>query len=122
MGEALQAVQKYYQAFDKHQDGWQALLSEDISFQGPLQQAQGKQSVVALTAQFLQFHQETRLLRRVEEGANVCSMYEFVLSTPSGGTLSCSITEWAKVSEGKIQEFNIYYDPRAFARAFGMQE
>ena len=121
MGKALDVVKAYYDAFDKHEKSWQELVADNISFEGPLQRASDKIEFVDLTEQFLQFHKQTRLLKRFEDGDQVCSIYDFIVQTPADKTLSCAVAEWAKVSNGKITEIKIYYDPREFAKAFGMQ-
>jgi ketosteroid isomerase-like protein len=120
MESALTVVKRYYEAFDAHRDGWKDLVTEDVSFVGPLQNAKGRQEFVALTEQFLQFHRETRHLRRIEHGDNVCSIVELVMATPAGGSLTCQVAEWARVDKGRIAEFRIFYDPRGFAKAFGL--
>jgi ketosteroid isomerase-like protein len=120
MESALNVVKKYYEAFDAHRDGWQELVADDITFVAPIQKADGKQEFVALTAQFLRFHKQTRVLRRFEEGDSVCSIFEFVLDTPSGDPLTCQVAEWARVDRGRISELRIFYDPRGFAKAFGL--
>jgi hypothetical protein len=40
--------------------------------------------------------------------------------TPSGGDLSCLVTELATVKDGRLAEIELVYDPRAFAAAFGL--
>ncbi len=42
------------------------------------------------------------------------------LKTPSGTVITLQIADWIRVAEGKIVEQRIYYDPREFAKAFGM--
>ena len=120
MESALNVVKKYYEAFDAHRDGWQELVADDINFVAPIQKASGKQAFVTLTAQFLHFHKETRVLKQFEEGDSVCSIFEFVLDTPSGEPLICQVAEWARVDRGRISEIRIFYDPRGFANAFGL--
>jgi ketosteroid isomerase-like protein len=120
MESALTVIERYYEAFDAHRDGWKDLVTDEVTFVGPLQNAKGRQEFVALTEQFLQFHRETRLLRRFEDGDSVCSIFEFVIGTPSGGPLTCQVAEWARVERGRIAELRIFYDPRGFAKAFGL--
>jgi ketosteroid isomerase-like protein len=121
MGKTLDVVKAYYDAFDQHAKDWKELVADNISFEGPLQRASDKKEFVALTEQFLRFHKKTRLLKQFEDADQVCSIYEFIVQTPADKTLSCSVAEWVKVSNGKIAEIRIYYDPREFAKAFGMQ-
>lgn len=119
MGSILDVVKKYYESFDNHGDGWKELVSDDVKFVAPLQAAQGKKDFVALSEQFQQLLQETRVLKRFEDGDSVCSICESVVNTPSGEPLTFTYAEWARVRDGRVFEFNIYYDPREFASAFG---
>lgn len=121
MGQALDVVERYYKAFDRKEPGWRRLVSDDVSFVGPVQRASGIKEFVALTEQFLQFHKGTRVVRRFEDGDDVCSIYEFALSTPSGAAMSCAVVEWARVAGGRIADLKLYYDPREFVKAFGME-
>jgi ketosteroid isomerase-like protein len=120
MESPKEIVGRYYEAFDGHRDGWQDLVAEDVRFDAPMQKANGKQEFVALTAQFLHFHKETRLLERFEQGDSVCSIFEFVMDTPAGQPLTCQVAEWARVKQGRISEIKLLYDPRGFAQAFGL--
>ena len=120
MESPIDVVKRYYEAFDAHRDGWQELVADDVKFDAPIQKARGKQEFIALTEQFLHFHQETRLLQRFERGESVCSIFEFVMDTPAGQTLTCEVAEWARVDGGRISEIKLLYDPRGFAKAFGL--
>ena len=120
MASALNVVERYYEAFDNKRGGWKDLVTDDVSMVGPLQRATGREEFVALTDGFLRFHRKTRLLDRIAGGDQVCSLYEFDLDTPAGQPLTCAVTEWARVSGDRICEFRLFYDPRAFAQAFGM--
>jgi ketosteroid isomerase-like protein len=118
--DARDVVERYYAAFDAHQNAWQDLVTDDVVFDGPVQHARGKAEFVNLTAQFLSAHRATRMLRRIADGNTVTSMFEFVIDAPSGQTLTCPVAEWATVTDGRISEFRVYYDTREFVRAFGM--
>lgn len=120
MESSIDVVKRYYEAFDAHRDGWQDLVAEEVKFDAPIQKARGKQEFVALTAQFLHFHKETRLLQRFEQGDSVCSILEFVMDSPAGQSLTCEVAEWARVDRGRIFEIKLLYDPRGFAKAFGL--
>jgi ketosteroid isomerase-like protein len=120
MESASAVVKRYYEAFDAHRDGWQELVADDINFDAPIQKAKGKTEFVALTQQFLHFHKETRLLRRFEQGDSVCSILEFMMNTPAGQPLTCEVAEWARVDKGRISAIKLLYDPRGFAKAFGL--
>ena len=105
-----------------HQDDWQDLVTEDVVFEGPVQHARGKAEFVGLTAQFLGAHRATHLLRRIADEDTVTSLFEFVIDAPNGEQLTCPVSEWATVRDGRISEFRVYYDPREFVQAFGMAD
>jgi hypothetical protein len=45
----------------------------------------------------------------------------FVLDTPSSGEpLARQLAGWAPVDRRRIPEIRIFYDPRGFAKAFGL--
>lgn len=117
---ARNVVERYYAAFDAHRDGWKDLVTDDVEFVSPLQAARGKKEFVALSEQFQRFLEKTRVLRRFEDGDSVCSICESVVTTPAGEPLSFTYAEWARVRGGRLSEFRVYYDPRAFAKAFGI--
>ena len=119
---AREVVERYYTAFDAHRNDWQDLVTDDVVFEGPVQHARGKAEFVGLTAQFLVAHRATRLLRRIVEQDTVTSLFEFVIDAPNGQQLTCPVSEWATVRNGRISEFRVYYDPRAFVHAFGMAD
>jgi ketosteroid isomerase-like protein len=120
MESPSEIVAKYYQAFDAHKDGWQQLIAEDINFDAPIQKARGKKEFVTMTEQFLHFHRKTQLLERFEQGDSVCSIFKFVMDTPDGQPLTCEVAEWARVQGGRIADIKLLYDPRGFAKAFGL--
>ena len=117
--QARDVVERYYSAFDAHTEDWKDLVTDDVVFDGPLQHARGKAEFVGLTGQFLQAHRETHLLGRIANGNEVASLFEFDIEAPNGERMTCPVAEWATVVDGKIKEFRVYYDPRAFVRAFG---
>ena len=120
--QAQHVVEQYYQAYDAHRDDWRDLVTNDVVFDGPMQHARGKAEFVQLTGQFLNAHRETRLHSRIADGATVVSAFEFVIDAPNGQQLTCPVAEWATVRDGRISEFRVYYDPRDFARAFGIAD
>jgi ketosteroid isomerase-like protein len=120
MGQARDVVERYYEAFDRKDPAWREMVTPDVRFDGPLQQAATAEEFRELTEQFLQFHKATRLRARFEDGDQVCSILEFDLTTPAGDDMSCLVTELATVKDGRLAELELVYDPRAFAAAFGL--
>ena len=121
MGEALKVVNKLYELTDgKKTKGLEDLLAEDMSFAGPVMNASGAKQYIAMNEQLLPSHLQTRMQSQFEKSNQVCSIYEMDLKTPSGTVITLQIADWIRVAEGKIVEQRIYYDPREFAKAFGM--
>lgn len=120
MGKTRDIVESYYASFDAHRDGWKELVTDDVEFVSPMQHSRGKAAFVALSEQFQQLLRETRVLRRFEDGDSVCSICESVVSTPSGLPLTFAYAEWARVRGERLSEFRVYFDPREFAKAFGV--
>ena len=63
---------------------------------------------------------EAGLLGRLADGNHVDSLFEFAIVAPNGEPITCPVAEWATVVDGRIKEFRVYYDPRAFMSAFGI--
>ena len=121
MGRAKDVVDRFYEATNaRRAQDLPALVSDHVTFVGPLMRATGAQEYVAMNEQLLGFHAGTRMLRQFEDGEEVCSIYELDMSTPAGGSISVTIADWIRVADGKIASQRIYFDPRAFADAFGM--
>jgi ketosteroid isomerase-like protein len=120
MGQARDVVERFYDAFDRKDPAWKDMVSADVRFQAPLEQATNAGEFRELTERFLQFHKATRVRARFEDGDQVCSFLEFDLATPGGEAMSCLVSELVTVRDGRLAEVEIVYDPRAFAAAFGL--
>ena len=122
MGKALETVNRFYDTTEnKKGKGLEILLAKDMTFVGPLMKTTGAKEYVNTTQQFLQMHKATRMLKQFENGSDVCSIYEMDIATPAGGTITLELTDWIHVVDGKVAKQKIYYDPREFAKAFGMK-
>ena len=117
---AVLLVEEYYRSFISHEDGWKNLVSKDVTFKGPVQKANGADEFIPLTAQFQQFCNKAKLLRRVVQGNTVCSEFDYEVNSPSGKIININAAEFTEVEDDKIKSFTIYYDPAEFAKAFGM--
>lgn len=121
MGKTLDVVNRFYDITEnKKGEGLKDVLTQDMEFAGPLMKTSGATEFVDSTRQFLQMHRATRMMRQFENGDDACSIYEMDIATPAGGMLTLEITDWIQVDNGKVAKQKIYYDPREFAKAFGM--
>lgn len=113
MGQALDLVNQFMQSQDT------SLLAEDFRFHGPVDQTTGVEAFMQLNASFFPLVTGMSMLKQLEQGDDVCSIYEMDLKAPSGTSLTLHIADWVVVSEGKLVEERIYYDAREYARVFG---
>jgi ketosteroid isomerase-like protein len=121
MGRALEIVKRFYDITDNNKGkGLESILAKNMTFSGPLMKTSGAEEYISTTRRFLQMHRETRIFKQFENGNDVCSIYEMDVATPSGGIITLEITDWIQVSDDKVAKQKIYYDPREFAKAFGM--
>ncbi|MGI0019449.1 MAG: nuclear transport factor 2 family protein [Nitrososphaera sp.] len=122
MGKALELTNRFYDLTNNKNttDGLKEMLTDDMGFSGPLIRASGAKNYIEMVGPFLKSHKEWRMLKQFENGGDVCSIYELDLRTPSGGAFSVTIADWIRVSGDRIAEQRVYYDPREFAKAFGI--
>ena len=122
MAKSLELVNRFYDLTNnkKQTSGLKDLLSENMSFTGPLMQTLGANGYIELQVKFLQFHKKWQMLKQFENSNDVCSIYDLTLDTPAGGSLSVIVADWIRVVDGRIAEQKIYYDPREFIKAFPM--
>ena len=121
MEKSVDLVNRFYEATDNHRlDDLKALVSDDMTFVGPMMKATGAKEYVAMNEQLLPFHSGTSMLHQFEDGDDVCSIYEFSVTTPAGGSLTLPMADWIRVKNGKIAAQRIYFDPREFGQAFSM--
>ena len=121
MKSAREIVNHFYDVCNNRQgDGLDSLVAKKITFEGPMMRLSGAEQYIAAVGPLLKFHKGMRMLKQFEDGGHVCSIYEMTLGTPAGGTLTLTIADWIYISEGKVAEQKLYYDPREFAKAFGM--
>ncbi len=113
MGQALDIVNKFFNEQDV------SVLADDFKFIGPVDQTNGKDAFLELSAGFIPLIAEQRMLTQFENDNSVCLIYEMDLNMPSGETMTLKIADWVKVENGKMVEERIYYDAREFAAAVG---
>ena len=109
----------YYDLLNnKNFSGLKDLLSENMSFTGPVVQRSGANGYIDALKRLFKFHKKSQVLQQFENGNDVCSIYGLIMDKPAGGSLSVVIADWIRVVDGRIAEQKIYYDPREFVKAF----
>lgn len=120
MGIALDLVNRFYDVclVRKDAQGIRPFLADGFVFVGPMARTEGADAFVALNAGFLPAMRGVQMMRQFERGDEVCSLYELELQTPAGETLVAPMADWVTVKDGKMLAQQIYYDARAFEKAF----
>ncbi len=120
-GRPLDVVTRFYEATaNRRSDELAGLVSEDITFEGPVMNTRGARDYLSMNERLLGFHRDTTMLRQFENGDAVCSIYELTMATPAGDELTLPMADWIEVADGKIASQRIYFDPREFTHAFDM--
>jgi SnoaL-like protein len=121
MGKTFETANKFYEITEKKKGkGLEDIITGDMTFEGPLMKFNGAKEYIESTKQFLQMHRATRMEKQFENGNDMCSIYEMDIATPAGGLITLEIVDWLQVVNGKVARQKIFYDPREFAKAFGM--
>lgn len=123
MTRPLQTVNEFLELTNTHHDvqGAAQLMHENIRFTGPALRISGVDEYVGLLEQFLSSHVGWKIHEQFENGNDACIVGEIVVQSPKGEMVTLELAEWFKVSDGKISEHRVYYDPRDFNAAFGIE-
>jgi len=120
MDKPLEIVNRFYDARNSRRlQDVRALVSEDVTFVGPMMKATGSREYMAAFERLLGFQSGMKMLHQFEDGDDVCLIYELSVITPAGASLTLPIADLIQVKNGKIAAQRIYFDPREFAQAFG---
>ena len=116
---ALQTVQSFQASLGKGTEEWTKLISENISFTGPVAQVSGKEKFIELNNGFLPMVRGYEPLNAFEGGKFVCLEGKYKVATPKGSEIEFKMGEVYTVEKGVIQSIRVYYDAEEFRKEFG---
>ena len=116
MGKALETANRYYDVVRNKGAGMEDVLADDVTFNGPLVQWTGKAEFLEGFKQMAEGFGGIRMLKQFEDGDEVCSIFEMDMNTPKG-PITANMSEWVKVSNGRITKAMLHFDPRALLDA-----
>ena len=97
-------------------DHARALMHPDFSFAGPqMETTLDRDAFLADFGGKYAFVDAIRILRQVEQGAEVCTLYETDARTPAGQA-TLLMTEWNLVVDGRVASALLVFDTAAGAR------
>ena len=108
-----ETVQKYYDGVAR-KDGWQSVLSEDMTFASPNQKTKGKDAYVQGTARFLQNVRESKVTELIIEDDKAYALVKYEMASPKGQTQWFDVAEILSVKDEKIDSSTILFDTAAF--------
>jgi hypothetical protein len=88
-----------------------SLLSDDVTFDGPLGHSEGADAYVTVAARLTENVRTVDLKKLVVDGDDVCIMYDLV-SEAAGVVPTVS---WYHFTDDKIDAVRAYFDPRPLA-------
>lgn len=112
--DARTAVETYFRAWqDGDFESLRSVLADDVSFRGPLGQADGAEQCVAGLRGMSQLMKGVEVRVRVVEGSDVISFFDLLTDiAPPAPTAN-----WSHVEDGLITSIQVAFDPRAILTA-----
>ena len=109
-----ETITRYYEGI-KQKDGWQAFVSDHITFDGTgVKSTKGKDAYVESTSQFLRVVKTSQVKEMIVEGERACVLMHYELMSPKGNNASSDVAEILLEKDGKIDSSTIYFDTAAF--------
>lgn len=110
MGTAAEIVRDYITALTSRDfDRARSLMTEDFSFRGPMAEMDGIEVFMAEAAGAYEFARGFRMLRQLEDGDEVSSIYELDVETPAARA-TMLMSEWNVVRDGRIASSLLVFD------------
>lgn len=85
-------------------------VAADFTFEGPFVKVAGREAYFASAQGLRRIVRGHRLLQRLQEGEDVCSIYEVKVDTPKGSA-SIPMCEWHSVRFGSVTSGRVFFDP-----------
>lgn len=90
-----------------------AVVADEFSFQGPFLQIEGKDGFFDGAEGLRRIVTGHRLLRRWQDGPDVCSWYDVEIKTPTGRG-SILMSEWHTVRQNRLVSGRVVFDTADF--------
>jgi ketosteroid isomerase-like protein len=90
-----------------------ALLSDDVSFDGPMGRSEGVDAFVRGLGQMADVTESVQLHKTIVHGDEVCIMYDLV----AGPVGVLPAVNWFHFRDGRIDAVRAYFDPRPLSAA-----
>jgi len=116
MAGATKVVNEYLAAFYSGDlDKARSVVAENYVFKGPFVEANDREAFFQSAARLAAIVRGHHVLKQVEQGEDVCSLYEVNIVTAAGSG-SVTMSEWHTVREGRLKLGRVVVDTVAFRK------
>ncbi|NMH89077.1 nuclear transport factor 2 family protein [Flavivirga algicola] len=112
----MEVFQAFGQGLMSGTDVWKDVVSQDVTFTGPVDQVNGLEAFAKLNEGFMPMMRGMEMQKAVESGNFVITQVIIKVAMPSGKTIELDMNEWYEIVDGKIQDIKIYYDAEEFRK------
>lgn len=116
---ALETVQAFQMSMGSGTNDWTEMISEDVTFKGPVADVKGKLDFIELNKGFFPNVKGYELLNSFGNETFASLEGTFKVATPKGNEIELEMAEVYTVENGKIQSIRVYYDAEEFRKEFG---
>lgn len=116
---AMQTVQSFQMSLGNGTTEWMDLVSENVTFKGPVADVKGKKDFIELNVGFLPSVRGYEPINSFEQGNFACLEGLYKIASPKGNEIEFVMAEVYTVEKGIIQGVRVYYDAEEFRKEFG---
>ncbi|MCX2681320.1 nuclear transport factor 2 family protein [Galbibacter sp. EGI 63066] len=116
---ALETVQAFQMSMGSGTNDWVEMVSENVTFKGPVADVKGKSDFIELNKGFFPMVRGYEPLNSFGNATYASLEGTFKLATPKGNEIELEMAEVYTVEDGKIQSVRVYYDAEEYRKEFG---
>lgn len=113
----MEVFQAFGQGLMSGTNSWKEVVSNDITFNGPVDKTKGLDAFAKLNESFMPMMKGNEMKQIIESGNFVITQVLMNIEMPSGKKMELDMTEWYEIKNGKIQNIKVYYDAEEFRNA-----
>ena len=118
MSKALETVQAYQMSMGSGTNEWENLITDDITFKGPVDRISGREQFIELNKGFFPMVRGYEPLNSFGNDNFASLEGTFKVATPKGNEIALQMAEVYSVENGKIKSVRVYYDAEEFRKEF----
>jgi ketosteroid isomerase-like protein len=104
---------------NKTGEGLAELVTDDVTFEGPLFQATCATEFLQGMKKWIQVPKTYHIHKQFVTENETCSIYSVEVVSPAGEQIRIEMADWIELRDGKVARERVYFDPREWAQALG---